>query len=127
MKSTADFLPVLFFHQGSCEDGASFFGDLWPEARVVADQSGGFFEAFGVKTGNLRELLGPGVWVRAIKAVRKGHRLGKPVGDPWTMPGIFLVENREILWSWRFKHAGDLPDFSRISRDLKKATQRHES
>ncbi len=66
-------------------------------------------------------MFGPGVWMRAVKASRKGHRIGKPVGNPWTMPGSFLVHRQQIFWSHRFEHAGDHPDFEAMpgrSRDF---------
>ena len=42
----------------------------------------------------------------------KGHVVGKPVGDPWQMPGLSLVQNPDVLWSHDFAHIGDHPDFT---------------
>jgi hypothetical protein len=39
---------------------------------------------------------------------------GKAAGDPWTMPGLFLLKGEAILWRHTFRHAGDHPDFARI-------------
>ena len=46
----------------------------------------------------------------------KDTPLAKPVGDPWIMPGLFLVDGPNIVWHHDFKHAGDHPDFSKISQ-----------
>ncbi len=54
------------------------------------------------------------MWLKALLAARKGNRVRKIVGDPWDMPGLFLVRGDRVLWTWRFRHVGDHPDFSRL-------------
>ena len=110
--------PVLFFHHGTSEEGERFFADFWPEARAVSDPSQSFFDMFDVPQGSLREILGPGVWLRGLKAMRKGHSVGRPIGDVWRMPAILLVRRDQVLWSWKFKNVGDHPDFSAITAFL---------
>ncbi len=63
-------------------------------------------------------MFAPAVWLRGFEAARKGHRVGAPVGDPWMMPGLFLVDDQvQIRWSWSFAHAGDHPDFTTLPQE----------
>ncbi len=107
---------ILFFYQGDLENGEAFFRKLWPEAKAIADMPRTFYNAFDIQRGGMREMFGPGVWACGVRASSKGHTIGKPVGDPWIMPGLFLVEGTNILWHHDFKHAGDHPDFAKISQ-----------
>jgi hypothetical protein len=59
-------------------------------------------------------MFGPGVWLAGARGALKGNTAGKAKGDPWTMPGLFLVKGDAILSRHRFRHAGDHPDFARI-------------
>ncbi len=113
-----DYPPILFFHQGTVADGRSFFDQMWPEARAVSDTSKKFYDAFGLKRGGLREMFGPQVLAKGLTSTLKGNNVGKPVGDPWLMPGVFLVHGEQIVWQHRYDHAGDHPDFSRIPHRL---------
>jgi hypothetical protein len=80
----------------------------------VADAPRRLYAAFGIGQGGKRQMFGPGVWLAGARAALKGHTSGKAVGDPWTMPGLFLVKDDAILWRHMFRHAGDHPDFARI-------------
>jgi hypothetical protein len=49
-----------------------------------------------------------------LRAAAKGHVLGRIVGDPMQMPGMFWVRGGEILWRHDFRHAGDHPDLAAL-------------
>jgi len=80
----------------------------------VADAPRRLYAAFGIGQGGTRQMFGLGVWLAGARAALKGNGVGKPVGDPWTMPGLFLVKGDAILWRHAFRHAGDHPNFARI-------------
>jgi hypothetical protein len=105
-------------------EGGIFFGRYWPEARAVADASKRFYNAFGVGQGGAKEIFGPGSLVAGARAALKGNVPGKAVGDPWTMPGLFMVERDAILWQHTFRHAGDHPDFGQIPQQVAKESNR---
>jgi len=117
-----DYPAVLFFYQGTPHEGDAFFGAVWPEARAVADIPRRFYNAFGIERGGMREMFGPAVWACGVRATAKGHTIGMKTGDPWTMPGLFLVHESRILWQHDFKHAGDHPDFYQIKQHLSEMT-----
>jgi hypothetical protein len=91
-----------------------FFGRYWQEARAIADGPKRLYVAFGVGQGGAAAMFGPGVWLAGFRAALKGNLAGKPIGDVWTMPALFLVRDDTILWRHGFRHAGDHPDFARI-------------
>jgi hypothetical protein len=110
---------VLLIYPAESREGEEFFSRLWPAARAVADPAGRLYEAFGVDRASLRELFGPGVWGRLREARRRGHRSRFPIGNPWLLPGMFLVEGGQVCWQYRYRHIGDKPDLSRLlSADL---------
>lgn len=106
--------PLLFFYMGSVEEGEKFFAKAWPEARAVSDPSKQFYTAFGLGRGSFRQVFGPDVLACGLRAATKGHVPGKVVGDPWQMPGLFLVQGPDVLWSHDFAHIGDHPDLTEL-------------
>ena len=109
---------MILFHQGSEEQGAGFLDRFWPEARAVSDSGLEFYGDFGLSRGSAGQVLGPGVWRAAVRATLKGNVAGRPVGDVWIMPGMFLVEGDRILWRYDYEHAGDRPDLREVTRTV---------
>lgn len=111
------FPPVLFVHLGTPAEGEAFFAQYDPGARAIADPSARLYVGFGLERGGWKQLLGPEVWACGLRASRKGHRVGWPIGDPRRMPGFFLVEpSGRIVWSHVPRHAGDHPGLASIPR-----------
>lgn len=69
------------------------------------------YRAFGIKRGELSELLGPTVWWRGFVSYARGHAVGKLSGDGFRMPGCFVIHQDEILASYRSASAADHPDY----------------
>jgi hypothetical protein len=109
---------IVFVHQGTIEESAAFFGALWPGARAVADPEARLYALFGIERGTLGQMVSPGVVACGIRATAKGNFIGRTVGDPWLMPGLFVIqggiEGGRIVWQHHFRHAGDHPDFAAI-------------
>ena len=106
--------PVLLVHQGTAEEGTAFFSTFWPEARAVSDEAKTFFTAFGIERAGFMQVFGPGAAACSLRAAAKGYLPGKAVGDPWLLPGLFLVQGEHVLWQHDFAHIGDHPDFARL-------------
>jgi len=113
-REQPDYPRVLFFFLATPAQGEEFFASHGPGARGVADPDGSFYRAFGLARGGAAQVVGPGVWVAGLRSLFKGHRPGRPVGDPMQMPGIFLVESGKVRWRHAFRHAGDHPDFATL-------------
>lgn len=98
---------LIFFHLATAEQGEHFFSERFSEAPSIADPEQHFYRAFGQKKGSIWQLFGPKVWAAGFRAMRRGHGVGKPTGDPLVMSGLHLVRGREILDQLPFSHAGD--------------------
>ncbi|MDX1919817.1 MAG: SelL-related redox protein [Candidatus Caenarcaniphilales bacterium] len=110
--NNSNYPEIVFFYQGTLDQGKAFFKKIWPEAKAISDSSKKFYNAFKLKRGTISQLFGQKVWVRGTEAMIKGNFVGLPVGDLWTMPGMFLIENGSIVWQHEFEHIGDHPDLS---------------
>lgn len=115
-EADPSYTPLLFVHPSRPADGDDFFAWTWPEARAVADPTRDLYRAFGLGRGTFGQVFGPAVLACGLRAVRKGHGLGPPRGDPWQMPGLFLVAEERIVWQHVGRHIGEHPDFAAIPR-----------
>lgn len=116
--SDPSFPAAVYFHLGDKEQGDAFFSAHAPEARAVSDPAMRFFKGLGVPMAAKLQLLDPRVWACGIRASRKGHKAGRPVGDPFVMPGLFLVEEERVVWQYIPDHMGGLPRIADIPRPV---------
>ena len=114
-EGRADFPAVLFVSEAGATEARAFVRRYWPEARVIADPEAALYAAFGVGTSIIKA-FSPGVFSARRRALAKGHESGSLDGNAFRMPGAFLVREGEIVWSHKFKHAADHPDFERVVR-----------
>lgn len=77
----------------------------------VADPARVLYGAFGLSRGGPLQVLGPRVWWRAAVAAVHGHRPGRKGGDPWQMPGVFLVEQGRLIADFQYHDVSERPDF----------------
>jgi hypothetical protein len=82
---------------------------------VVADPHADLYAAFGVGTSIIKA-FSPGVFSARRRALAKGHEFGLVDGNAFRMPGAFLVRGGEIVWSHKFKHSAEQPDFDRAAQ-----------
>jgi hypothetical protein len=111
--------PVLLFCQASVEEAGPFFEKYAPSAAVVCDPGKVFYDGMQLGSGTFAQMFGPRVWGCGMRATMKGNTIGnpmvKPIGDPWTMPGVFVVDRAgQILWKHHFEHSGDHPEWEKI-------------
>jgi len=106
-----DFPRVVLVHQGTVEKGDAFLEDRWPEVPAIADPGLGHHTAFGLGEGRLAQVIGPRALLASMRALFRGHFVGKPVGNVKVMPGAFLVSGGRILWKHDYGHSGERPDW----------------
>jgi hypothetical protein len=84
----------------------------------LADPEKIAYRAFGLRQGTLGQVAGPRMWLGGLRAVVRGG-IGTPQGDPWQMPGTFVVDRVGII---RFAHYGatsvDRPNNDELVRVL---------
>lgn len=106
---------VVFVHTAPVDRAARFFGRYWPGVTAVSDPERRLQRAAGLARGTLGQLFGPRVLLGALRAIWKGHFVGRPAGDPWMMPGLLLVSPAgRVLYRHSFRHIGDHPPFDRF-------------
>jgi hypothetical protein len=113
-SNSEGFPNVVFVHQGSTEAGRELFERFWPEATAISDEALDLYKAFGIQRGSIKQLIGPEALLCGIKGLSKGYGIGVPSGDPTLMPGLFLIQEGQILWNHKYRHAGDLPDLKSL-------------
>jgi peroxiredoxin len=83
----------------------------------IRDDDQILYHAFGLKQGSWWQLAGPRVWWRGVRAgLIDGHGAGKAAGDFRQMPGMFLLENCEVVRSFRHESASDRPLYEAFVR-----------
>ncbi len=102
---------------GSEAQAAEFFAryDLADVARI-SDPSADLYREFGLKRGTILQLMGPQVWARGYESfIKKGHGIGKMIGDGFQLPGVFLVYQDRILREFRHQTSADRPDYAALA------------
>ncbi len=89
----------MFVAQESEARTLEFFEERFPDAKAIADLSAGLFEAFNRNRMKVSQLIRPRLIWRTLKALTKGHFIGKPGPDVLRLPGAFLVEAGRVVWS----------------------------
>lgn len=114
-----DYPKVVFVYMGSVESGVNFFAERWPEAHAIADPRRRLYHPFGLQRGGLRELGSPAVLLAGARALSKGHLQGVSPedSDARQMPGVFLVQGDQVLWTHEYDHAGDQPDWASVPQE----------
>ncbi len=112
---------VVYIHQGTVSEGESFFSQHDPSAPAIADPTRSLYSAFGLSRATLGQLFSPSVLSCGLRAARKGHSVGLPMGDPFLLSGQFLIASGQITWSHLSRHAADDPDPATIPRPSSRA------
>jgi hypothetical protein len=106
---------VLFLHPATSEQGAAFFAQHWPEARVIADPELRFYRAFGLDKTRFWQRYGPLVVAGAARAFLGGARQKKAQGDENTQPGVALMRGERVLKVWKGQRVSDRPKFDAMA------------
>lgn len=83
--------------------------------KHISDPERKLYHYFGLNRATFNELFNPRNWWRAFKTgIIHGHLFGKPAGDTYQMPGIFLFYKQKILNRFTYKYVSDMPDFLKL-------------
>jgi len=82
----------------------------------ISDPDRNLYRSFGLKEAGMNHFLNPkNLWRTFVNGVLKGHMVGKPAGDVFQMPGVFLFHKKKILNKFTYRYVSDMPDFLRLS------------
>jgi len=83
----------------------------------ISDVNQVLYRRYGFGKVSMKALFGVKNWWRAFVAgLVKGHLVGKPMGDPYQMPGVVLCRNQKVINNFAYKYVSDRPDFVGIAR-----------
>lgn len=101
-------VQLALVHLGAEVDAAQVFACYGLEDLPrFANPQRGLYTAFGLKRGNLWEVLGWSVFVR--RKVAKEYGLGMPLGDVFQLAGAFVLFQGQIVQAYRTKNAAEQP------------------
>jgi peroxiredoxin len=77
----------------------------------VADPGRALYKGLGLRHGSFWQLMGPKVLWAGLKSTLAGHLPGRIKGDPFQLPGAFLLLHGKVIRSHPFRNASDRPDY----------------
>jgi hypothetical protein len=81
----------------------------------ISDPEQELYREYGLKQAKWWQVFGPNVLFRGVVAgLFKGHLIGKPVADPYQMPGIFLLRENRVVTSFVHRYASDRPQYLKL-------------
>jgi peroxiredoxin len=101
---------IVVITQGNEKQTEEFCRDRRLPFPCLADPERRAFAAYSLGRGSLNQVLGPKVLLRGIQAALSGHGMGKPIGDAYQMPGVFIVDQSgTIRFIHRYRDSSDNP------------------
>jgi peroxiredoxin len=84
----------------------------------ISDPQCRLYRQFGLEQGRISQLLGWRVWWRAMKAaLLEGHGIGSIAGNPFQMPGVYVVQGDRAVCGFQHDSAADRPDYTQLVQD----------
>lgn len=115
---------IVVVTMGKPEETEQFCAERAPGVNCYSDPSVNAYRLYGLSRGAADQLFGPAVWLKGAQATLEGKfdglPLGKPVGDPFQMPGVFVIDrDGRVVMAYYSKHAGDYPEDETLLRAVR--------
>ncbi len=82
---------------------------------LIADSTCQYYARFGLVKGSFSQLFGFTNWVKTIDySINKKHGFHLPIGDGFQLPGMFIIQNNEIVEAYRSEEVYEQPPFDRF-------------
>ena len=111
-------IRLVFVHMADDETAQEYFSKFHLEGvTYVCDPDQRYYAAFGLYRGTFSQLYGLRTWIRGYKLkTQKGYNLelAKKLGDSTQMPGVFVIQNGQIMESFIHQYAADRPDYDQL-------------
>lgn len=112
----ADGLRITLVHMGDESHGRDWFEQYdMGDCLRVSDPERRLYRAFELRRGSLAQLFSLRVTVRGIAGLFRGHGVGRPIGDGFQMPGVFIVRDGAIVGGYRHALASDRPNYAGLA------------
>lgn len=118
-------LQLALVHMSDEADGAALASSYGLEdVERFSDPDCRLYRAMGLQRGRIGQLLGPRIWWRGfLAAIVARHGFGKLQGDGFQMPGVFVIDQGEVVAAYRHKTAADRPDYAAIGQSCALASK----
>jgi len=109
---------IVFVHMTENDIAERYFNRYeLPGVGHISDPDRRFYAAFGLVKGNMTQLFGLQSWIRGFQAgIMEGHGIGTMLGDGFQMPGVFVIQEGQVVESFIHKLASDRPDYLELAR-----------
>ena len=106
---------IIVITMGKPDETQAFCAERAPGVSCYSDSNIDSYKRYGLARGNANQLFGPAVWLKGAQVTTEGAfeglSLAKPVGDPFQMPGVFVVDtDGRVVFAYYSAHAGDYPE-----------------
>ena len=106
---------ILIIHMGPEEEVHKLFESYnLGDVQTLLDKHRVLYKEFELEKGSLMDHFGPKVIYKAIIAFFNGSRQTKIQGNPYQLPGAFLVYKGQVKGSYVSVDAADIPDFREL-------------
>ena len=109
-------IELVFVHMAKNKVAEQYFEEYGLiNVKHVSSPDCKVYNDFGLGRGNLRQLFGLKTWIRGYEAKKEGIKASlTQIGDSLQMPGIFIINNGQIIDSYIHKVASDRPDYDKL-------------
>ncbi len=118
---------LVFVHMSDKETAEQYFQKYnLKDPKWVKDPNCDFYQEFNLLKGTFSQLFGFKTWVRGFDAsILKGNGISwKQLGDGFQMPGLFLIEDGKITYSFIHESVADRPDYLKILSHIESANSK---
>ena len=104
---------LVFVHLADEETAFPYFSMNGLENyHRISDPKAVWYKSFGLLKGTFQQIMGLQVIMKGFQsAILEGNGLSTPIGDGFQMPGIFVIQNDNIIQSYRHRRSSDRPDY----------------
>lgn len=103
---------IVFGHMGSQDEFTAFAARYGLSTiPAVSNPDRSLYQGMGLQRASVLRLLSPKIFWAYLKAIFSGHKPGKIKGDPFQLPGAFLLHHGKVVRSHPYRNAADRPDY----------------
>jgi hypothetical protein len=115
---------IVVVTMGKPDETEQFCAERAPGVNCYSDPEITSYKQFGLARATPTQLFGPAVWLKGAQVSTDGSfdgvPIGKPVGDMFQMPGVFVIDTTcRVVYAYYSRHAGDYPDDEDLLRCMR--------
>jgi len=114
-KFDAARLRTVLVSMGSPDLAEAFRRQFDVPFPIICDPGKSLYGTFGLKGSSMVGIFSPDLFLKGLRAVGRGHFPGLIHGDPFQLPGVFIVDTEgQIRYSYLSRDPSDYPSVETI-------------